>query len=439
MASDRKSQLVHDVPRSLWEATASPARSFPALARDASCDVAIIGAGYSGLSAAARLAELGEDCVLLEANRIGWGASGRNGGVVSSKFRPSFLKMAQVHGLDCARQMYALGKEAVDSLQGLIERFQIAEAGFCREGMLRCAHNRRAFEKVSAEAEWQRRELGDRTTRILSAEEVAEETGSRAFFGGVLTADAGMLHPLNYARGLARALSEQMGVSLHEGTPALQVRREGGRLVIETPGGCVRARRLLLASNSYSQFSPVSDRIRRAVVPFRSAIIATEPLNEELAGSLLVKGRSYGETRRMMRWFRKAEGRFLFGGRGAFGKEDSAAAFQALHRGMVSLFPQLRHVPLAFKWSGHVAMTLDQLPHAGALDKEIFLAAGYNGSGVAMSGLLGRKVAEMMVGKQPDLGLMSIAGFRPVPFYPVREVGIRLVAAWYGFLDRIGR
>lgn len=426
--------------RSLWAATGRPAPRFPALTQDVTCEVAIVGGGYSGLSAAARLAELGVESVVLEARSVGWGASGRNGGVVSSKFRPSFPAMARQHGLDTARRMHGLGKEAVDTVASLVNRFAISDAGFARQGNLRCAHNRQALQGIQAEAEWMRRELQDDSLTLLSAEDVARETGSQAFHGGVMTQGAaGTIHPLNYVRGLAEGVSRQAGVAVYEQSQVNRIHRQDDGLVVETDGGSVRARRLLIATNAYSEFSQATARVQRSLVPFRSAIIATEPLPGELRHSLLSEGRSYGETRRMMRWFRKVEGRLVFGGRGAFGKEDSPAAFAALHRGMTSLFPQVRDIPLAYRWSGHVGMTLDQLPHVGWLEDRICVAAGYNGSGVAMASLLGHKAAEILAGQSPDLALLEAARFNPVPLYPVRELGIRLMAAWYTVLDALGR
>jgi glycine/D-amino acid oxidase-like deaminating enzyme len=141
----------------------------------------------------------------------------------------------------------------------------------------------------------------------------------------------------------------------------------------------------------------------------------------------------------MMRWFRKAEGRMLFGGRGAFGKSDSKAAFEALRRAMIGIFPQLEGKPITHSWSGLVGLTLDSVPHVGRLDDRISYALGYNGSGVATACLMGQYVADLALGAEPDLALLSCDRLKTVPFYAVREPVVRLVAGWYQFLDRIGR
>ncbi|WP_386079166.1 NAD(P)/FAD-dependent oxidoreductase [Vreelandella sp. F11] len=424
---------------SLWRDTASITPSFAPLSSDKTVDVAIIGGGYTGLTAAHRLAERGVHAIVVDANPIGWGASGRNGGVVSAKFRLSFPSIAQTHGMAVATAMHRLCHEAVDEVEALIQAYGLESARFTRCGNLRCAHTTKALKDISEEAEWMRREMGDDSLRCLSAGEVAEETGSKAFTGGVLGLGVGTLHPLDYVRGLAAGLNQRHGEIVFERSPATSIRRLGDGVHITTPSGEIKARQVILATNAYSDITPVSAAIKTRLVPFRSSIIATHPLPEALQNYLLVKDRSYGETRRMMRWFRKVDGRIVFGGRGAFGKRDSQAAFDSLQSAMVSLFPALADIGIAYRWSGHVGMTLDALPHVGRFDDRVCYAAGYNGAGVAMSTLLGRLAADYALGESPDVALLAAERLKAVPLYPLREVGIRLVAGYYQFLDAIGR
>lgn len=423
---------------SLWAATARPAPDCPPLEGDVQTDAIVIGAGYTGLSAALHLAEAGIAPVVIEAEQPGWGASGRNGGVVSSKFRLSFPDIAARHGMAVAARMHALGHEAVDLVEELIATHGIADAAFVRKGRVKAAHSAAALAHALAEAEWQRRELGDGSATALSAAEVAEETGSGAFVGGVRETGSGGLHPLNYLRGLAEA-AQRRRIPVHGATPALAIRREGAGVLVETLSGTVRARQAILATNGYSWRGPATDALRRRLVPFRSAIVATAPLSHNLAAAIMPTRRTCGETRRMMRWFRMVDDRVVFGGRGAFGKDDSPAAFRALEHAMVGIFPALADVPVAYRWSGLVAMTMDAVPHVGRLDDRILFAAGYNGAGVAMASLMGRYLARFAQGESPEMGLLDAARLGPVPFHSLREPAVRLVAGWYQFLDTIGR
>ena len=167
-------------------------------------------------------------------------------------------------------------------------------------------------------------------------------------------------------------------------------------------------------------------------------MIATARLPAELDARLMVQRRSYTETRRMMKWFRKVDGRMLFGGRDAFGKEGQATGFVALRRAMVALFPDLADVQIEYKWSGYVGMTFNALPHVGRSDDITTFCLGYNGAGVAMASLLGQHAAALALGDTPELALLGQQGLRPVPFHSLRAPGVRVVAAWYQFLDAVG-
>ena len=423
---------------SLWADTAEPLPAFPKLASEVKADVVIIGAGYTGLSAAHHIAKSGLSPVVLEANHPGWGASGRNGGVITAKFRLSFRDIDAAHGRAMARRMYEIAHESVDMVEELVSEFGIASARLTRSGQVKAAHNDATLRAAIDEAAWMTREMRDTEVRILDPHQVRDETGSQVFVGGILNPGSGGIHPLNYLRGLARGVA-QRGVPVFQESPVLALRRDGDGIVAETPDGVVRARQAIIATNSYSDLTSATARVQRTLVPFRSALIATEKLSPNLAGSLMTTGRTYTETKRMMRWFRKVDDRVIFGGRGAFGKQDSESAFDALRKAMVGIFPELTDIPLAFKWSGLVAMTLDSVPHVGRLDDRTLYSVGYNGAGVAMSSLMGRYLAALVRGEKVDLGLLDAGRLKTIPFYAFREPAVRAVAGWYQFLDAIGR
>lgn len=423
---------------SLWEATAEPARSFPVLSGDHQADVVIVGAGYTGLSAAHHIAKSGLSPVVLEANRPGWGASGRNGGVITAKFRLSFPEIGATHGRATAKRMYEIAHESTDMVEELVSEFGIASANLTRTGQVKAAHNETTLTAAIDEANWMTREMGSAAVRILDKREVREETGSDIFVGGVLNPGSGGIHPLNYLRGLADGVARR-GIPVFQESPVVKLRREKDGIVAETPQGVVRAKQAIIATNSYSDLTDATAHLQRTLIPFRSAMVATEQLPRNLAGKLMPTGRTYTETKRMMRWFRMVDNRVIFGGRGAFGKQDSEAAFDALRKAMVGIFPDLADVPLAYKWSGLVGMTLDSVPHIGRLDDRTLVSMGYNGAGVAMSSLMGRYLAAFVRGEAPEVGLLDIGRMKAIPFYPLREPAVRLVAGWYQFLDAIGQ
>jgi glycine/D-amino acid oxidase-like deaminating enzyme len=322
-------------------------------------------------------------------------------------------------------------------VEQFVDEFKLERARFEHTGSLRCAHTERAFASIRAEADWVRTQLGDGSMSVLSRAEITHETGSNGFVGGVLSADAGTILPLEYVCGIARALTAR-GVPIYESTPILDMTRVQDGVMLRAPGGSVRAKQVIVATNAYSNLTQATSSYQRELVPFRSAMIATERLSPELDAKLMVNGRSYTETRRMMKWFRKVDGRMLFGGRDAFGKEGQATGFDALQRAMVALFPDLAGVRVEYGWSGYVGMTFNALPHVGRSDDVTTFCLGYNGAGVAMASLIGQHAAALALGEKPELALLAQQGLRPVPFHSLRAPGVRLVAAWYQFLDAVG-
>ncbi|SAK82429.1 FAD dependent oxidoreductase [Caballeronia hypogeia] len=423
---------------SLWRAIAPPRRDeVRQLDGDIRTDVAVVGAGYTGLAAAYALQKRGIDVAVLDAHTVGWGASGRNGGAVLPKFRLSYRAMASQHGLATAKAMHRIAHEGVDTVEALISEFNISEASFVRSGSLRCAHNQTAMRALVAEAEWTRDTLDDDTLEVFDRDQVTAEIGSSVFYGGVLSKDAGTVLPLNYARGLAAGLKER-GVPIFENTPVSRIERTKNEATLHAPGGVVRARRVIVATDAYGHLTEATSHYAKLMIPFRTAAIATEKLPPILFDSLLKGHRSYNETRRMMKWFRKADGRVLFGGRGVLGKE-SAHEFAALRRALVSTFPQLVSARIEFEWSGNVGMTVNQLPHIGRDGDAAVYCLGYNGAGVSLSSVMGQAAAALAIGELPELSLTQADRLQTIPLHALATPAAKLAASWYTFLDAIGR
>ena len=264
--------------RSLWAATARPLDAFPTLSEDIQADIAIVGGGYTGLSAAHHLAADGHAPVVLEAASVGWGASGRNGGYVSVKSRAPLAQIFQRHGREVARRLHGIGHEAVDCVEEMIEVCRIADSGFRRSGHLTGALDERAHARMEAVSAFAARELGDSSTRVLSRREAREAMGSEAFQGASLNSADGGVHPLNLLRGLARHLQSR-AIPVYERSPVLRVVDDGAGVRVETSRGLVRAGAIVFATNAYSGLTPAPGDLAQRIIPFRSAAIATAPLS----------------------------------------------------------------------------------------------------------------------------------------------------------------
>jgi gamma-glutamylputrescine oxidase len=416
----------------VWAATAVAAPILPRLDRDVRAEVAVIGGGFTGLSTAHFLAKAGLDCVVLDAKDMGWGASSRTGGFVSPRFRTSIAGMVAAHGKPVAERMRAIGFEAIDNLEQIVAELNIP-CGFERCGVVVAAHNQAALDGLHKTAEYLRTEFGDDSAEPIDRARVAGLTGSPSFAGGTLVRSAGAIHPLNYVHGLAASLASR-NTRLFVQSPVTDIRSETGGIVVVTPRGVVRARKAVIATNAYSGLTGIAPRLKHSVVPFQSAVIATAPLGADMRASVLGQGHMLSDTRRVLRWSRVVDDRLVFGGRGAIGNEPGAASYERLRRQMVQTFPQLQGVAIDFRWSGLVAMTLDQLPHIGQLGEDVYFALGYNGTGVSMSNLMGKYLAEMVQGRAPELGLLRSTLPR-IPMYALRTPAMRVATAWLQALD----
>ncbi|RVT92917.1 NAD(P)/FAD-dependent oxidoreductase [Sphingomonas crocodyli] len=418
---------------SLWEATSFPAPECEALNRDVKTDVAIIGAGYTGLSAAHFLAKAGIEPLVLDANAIGWGCSGRNGGFISTRFRTSFASLASSHGRAVSDRMRQIALEAVENVREIIEELDIA-CDYHSYGAIFAAHNDKAMASLRAATQWVRDELGERDIEEIDRDTVIALTGSTSFVGGNLMPKVGAVHPLNFARGMARSLHAR-GVPMFGNSPVLSITQKAGGVELRTPRQLIWARHVIIGTDGYTSLTNFVPSLAKSLVTFPSALIATAKLDPGLLSSVLPQGHILSDTRRLLRYGRVYDGRLLFGGRGAFDGDASGSAYRRLRSEMVKAYPQLASVPIDYGWSGFVAMTLDGLPRMGQLGDHVHYALGYNGTGLAMSNMLGRFTAEKILRKTIDTSLLS-SPLPRVPFHSLRVPVVRAATRWYQFLDQ---
>ena len=406
---------ANGLPPSLWAATAAPPVAAPPLEGEERIDAAIIGGGYTGLTAALHLAEAGAKVGLLEAREPGWGASGRNGGQVIAGLKYDPDELAAMLGRERGEKLAAAAGGSADLVFALIRRHAIAcEAE--QSGWIHACHSAAALARAERRAaQWHRRGVA---MRLLERAEAQVLLGTDAYVGGILDPRGGKLQPLSYARGLARAAITS-GARIHGGSPARSLTRVNAAWRIATDRGALLAERVLLATNAYTD--DLWPGLRRSVIPLQSLQVATRPLSDNVRRSILPQGHVVSDTRRLLLYFRMdGAGRLIFGGRGTFGERIVAGHVRHVEQAMHRLFPQVGQPGRDFLWAGHVAVTIDQLPHLHELAPGLMAALGYNGRGVAMATLLGRLAAERMLrGDAADTDF-PLTPLRPVPLHGAR-------------------
>ena len=417
-----------------WEAAPRPALApAPVPART---DVAIVGAGFGGLSAALTLARAGREVTLFEAGAPGIGASSRNGGMCGGGYKLSFARLARELGTPAAAAVYREGQTALDYLAELITAEQIA-CHFARMGRFVGAHTPTDYEAMARETELQRRHARVEADMVPSAEQHAE-LGTDTYHGGRVVHGDGGLHPALYHQGLmARALDA--GARLLAETPVNAIARADGGFRLTTPRGTCAAGAVIVATNGYT--GPATPYFRRRLIPVGSFMIATEPIEPATLARLMPKGRMISDTKRILSYYRPSPdgGRILFGGRAAFGQnEDLRRTGAILHRHMCAIFPELAGVRITHSWTGNVAFTFDRMPHIGVADG-LHYAIGYCGSGVVRATFYGHKAALKVLGRAEAATALDDRPFPTLPFYGGTPWFLPLVAGWYRVRDRLAR
>ncbi len=416
----------------LWRQTAGEDSAWPVLEEEPQASIAIIGGGYTGLSAALHLAERGQDVALLEAGAIGEGASGRNGGQVIPGLKQDPEAVERIWGPGLGRRAIAFAAAAPDLVFDIIDRHRIA-CDAQRSGWLQPAASPRHLPMLERRiAEW--REHGAEL-RLLSRGETAERLGTDAYHGALFDPRGGSLHPLKYARGLAAAAAAS-GARIFCRSPVRARDRssDGWRLV--TPRGALRCGTLVCCTNAYS--APPVPEIGRCILPVWSVQVATAPQPATIRARILRDGICASDTKRLLTYFRfDAEGRFVIGGRGAPTSRGRERAFAALRRRALVLYPQLEP-SWQHAWGGLVALTEDHLPQLASPEPGFHLAFGYNGRGVAMATAMGRVLADRLCGAEPgDLPFPVLRRPRSWPHASLLRWQLPLAASVAGWLERL--
>ena len=401
----------------------------PALAGDLNADLVVVGAGYTGLSTALHAAKAGLNVVVIDAHRVGFGASGRNGGQVGSHWNKDQHWLEKRVGRDDARKLWDLTIDAKALTRELAAEH--APDSEYKPGVFQGEWTRAGAEEAARYADWLRQNYGYET-EALDRDAAQALCRSSVYQGGVLDWDAGHLHPLRYVLGLARG-AEAAGVRIFERTEATAI-KDGA---VTTPHGIIRAGYIVLAGNGY--LPDLSSFVSSRVMPINSFIAATEPLGDR-AAEVLTKDVAVADDKFVVNYFRLSEDkRLLFGGRENYGIGFPTDILTALRKRLERLFPQLAGVGIDYHWGGTLGITMHRLPMIRRVSPGILAAGGFSGHGVAITGLTGKILAETVAGQA---GRFDILSSLPVDTFPggkhARAPLLTLAMTWYSLRDRLG-
>jgi glycine/D-amino acid oxidase-like deaminating enzyme len=405
-------------------------------------DVAVVGAGFTGLAAARTLARKGASVAVLEAESIGWGASSRNGGMVLTGMKLGVSELIARYGRERTRRMYAASLSSIESVQQVVGAENIA-CDWARCGHLEVACKQKHFDSYARQAEVIAREF-QHEVKVVSRGELASEIGSSIYFGGMVDETSAGLNPARYVAGLARA-AQRAGARIYEKTRVQQIARQTSNGTpgwnISTTQGSLWARDVFVGTSGYT--GPATPALRRKIIPIGSYIIATEVLPADLARELSPRNRMIYDSKNYLYYYRLTpDRRMLFGGRAAFFPETQNTIRESadiLRRGMIEVYPQLKQTKVEYVWGGTLDFAFDIMPHAGQSDS-IYYALGYAGHGVAMATWQGQKMAEWIAGGSPDDNPFVGIPFpgAPMGLYNGNPWFLPLAGIYYKFLDWVG-
>jgi gamma-glutamylputrescine oxidase len=419
-------------PQSWYQASLPATAVQPPLVGTASCDVAVVGGGIAGLSAALHLAARGMRVTLLEAEQVGWGASGRSGAQAIFGVAAGQEKLTALLGTQDARRIWDMSVEALGLMRQLIEQHAID----CDHvpGQLHVAIKPRQRDEL---ADWHRslhEDYGYHSVSLLDTAATRRLVASERYIAGLHDTNSGHLHPLKYVRGLAAA-ARRAGVTLHEGSRVLNYRRQDGALQLLTAQGVLTCRQVVFAGNAW--LGGTVPALARRIMPVGTYIVATEPLGASTAQALLPQDTAVTDINWVLDYFRRSsDHRLLFGGRVSYSGLDPFNTAEATRRRMVQVFPLLKDVQVEYAWGGYVDITLNRAPDFGRLEPDVYYLQGFSGHGIALTGLAGKLVAEAIAGEAERFDVFTRIPHRPFPGGALlRRPALVLAMLWYRLRD----
>ncbi|MGR4042013.1 FAD-binding oxidoreductase [Pseudomonas sp. JDS08PS003] len=419
---------------SYYAATRNQTTDYPQLEESVECDVCVIGAGYTGLSSALFLAEAGYSVTVLEAAKVGFGASGRNGGQLVNSYSRDVDVIEERYGEKSAEVLGSMIFEGADIIRQRIQHYDI-QCDYRPGGIFAALNNKQLKGLAEQKRNWER--LGNHNLKMLDKAQIDREVGTKNYIGGLLDMQGGHIHPLNLALGEASAIIG-LGGKIFEQSAAVEI-TYGEPNVIRTAKGVVRAKYLLIAGNAYLQ-QDLDPRVTRKSMPCGSQIVVTEQLPEQLARSLISNNYCVEDCNYLLDYFRlTGDNRLLYGGGVVYGAREPDDIEQLIRPKILKTFPQLKDVKIDYRWTGNFLLTMSRMPQFGRIEKNAYYMQGYSGHGVTCSHLAGKLIAEMIRGDAERFN--AFASLPHMPMIGGRTFQAPLTAmgaAYYALRDRFG-
>ena len=420
-------------PEVFWTDQFSPDTPLPVSAvLPADVDVAIVGSGYTGLTAARVLAKAGSSVAVMDQYEIGWGASSRNGGMATPGLKQDIFKIHKKYGMDYAREFWRSSVDAIDLLEQIIIEENI-DCDWSRKGHIALACKQSHYDELPEYAAWIKKEMGHEKT-IVPREEIRSEIGTDTYFGGLSDESSGGLQPAKYVNGLARAVAD-LGVKLCKDTHVEKINRNGSGHELITSKGDMKAQEVIIATNGYTDM--LVPELKPKVFPVGSYIIVTEPLPQDLQDILSPKRRMFYDSKWFINYFRLTpDGRMLWGGRNDLSTDlDLNESAENLSQQVCKVFPELNDYEFTHTWTGKLGITFDLMPHIGNING-IHYAFGYSGHGLSIATYLGTELGLLISGEKDRSPYKEIS-HQTMFFYREKPWFLPFAARYYRFLDWI--
>lgn len=413
-------------PASLWAATATMPHPHPPLKTSLEVDVTVIGAGFTGLRAALYLAEAGTKVAVVDAGDVGYGASGRTGGQVNPMLPINTpQKLKKLLGNTYFERLAETSLNSADEVFNLINDYQI-DCQARQNGWLRALHSHKALKDTMAGiAEWN--QFGA-NMEIIDRDEIQKRAGTKAYHAGILTPRGGAIQPMSFVVGLANE-AKKHGCQIFGQSAVIELGKSSGKWLAQTKSGSIKSSWVIVATNGYT--GDLIPKLATSIMPVTPIQIATDPLPQEVIGSVLPQGHTVSDSRRVIMYARREpDNRMVYGSHGKIFPSEKVGGSERLIKDATRVFPQLKGVNWTYRWGGRIAITDDHLPHLHEPKPGLLVGLGYNGRGVAMSNVMGRVMAERVLGKPADALPFPTNRIKDVPLRPIKMLGMG-TAIWF--------